>query len=209
GLMSLFGDQIKVRNVALHKPFIHVKVLQDGQANWDIALADSTTAELATDTSTTRFNVALKQYSISEGRIIYDDESLPMLMDLEDVEHTGSGDFTQDLFTLRTETTADKVSVTYDGIKYLRNVKAEIQADLDMDMPNMKFTFKDNAVKVNRLELGLDGWLAMPTDDIDMDLTWDMKKSDIGALLSLVPAEFAGNLEGVDMTGKASFNGFV
>lgn len=209
GLMSLFGDQIKVRNVALHKPFIHVKVLQDGQANWDIALADSTTAELATDTSTTRFNVALKQYSISEGRIIYDDESLPMLMDLEDVEHTGSGDFTQDLFTLRTETEAGKVSVTYDGIKYLRNVKAEIQADLDMDMPNMKFTFKDNTVKVNRLELGLDGWLAMPTDDIDMDLTWDMKKSDIGALLSLVPAEFAGNLEGVDMTGKASFNGFV
>lgn len=209
GLMSLFGDQIKVRNVALHKPFIHVKVLQDGQANWDIALADSTTEELATDTSTTRFNVALKQYSISEGRIIYDDESLPMRMDLEDVEHTGSGDFTQDLFTLRTETTADKVSVAYDGIKYLKNVKAEIQADLDMDMPNMKFTFKDNTVQVNRLELGLDGWLAMPTDDIDMDLTWDMKKSDIGALLSLVPAEFAADMEGVDMTGTASFNGFV
>src|SRR5690606_39455666 len=120
----------------------------------------------------------------SEVLIIDDYESLPMLMDLEDVERTGSGDFAQDLFTLRTETTADKVSVTYVGIKYLRNVKAEIQADLDMDMPNMKFTFKDNTVKVNRLELGLDGWLAMPTDDIDMDLTWDMKKSDIGALLS-------------------------
>ncbi len=208
-IMSLFGDQIKVRNVALVKPFIHVKVLKDGQANWDIAISDSTNAELATDTSTTKFNVALKQYSVTKGHIIYDDESLPMLMDLMDVEHTGKGDFTQDLFTLSTETTADKVTVVYDGVKYLKNVKADIQADLDMDMPNMKFTFKNNDIKVNQLELGLDGWVAMPTDDIDMDLKWNMKKSDIGALLSLIPAEFASDMKGVDMTGKAAFNGYV
>ncbi len=208
-IMSLFGDQIKVRDVALVKPFIHVKVLKDGQANWDIAIPDSTNAELATDTSTTQFNVALKQYSISQGHIIYDDESLPMLMDLMDVEHTGKGDFTQDLFTLSTRTTADQVNMVYDGVKYLKNVKADIQADLDMDMPNMKFTFKENDIKVNQLELGLDGWVAMPTDDIDMDLTWNMKKSDIGALLSLIPAEFASDMKGVDMTGKATFDGYV
>ncbi|MEO7082121.1 MAG: AsmA-like C-terminal region-containing protein, partial [Flavobacteriales bacterium] len=207
--MSLFGDQIKVRNVELVKPFIHVKVLKDGQANWDIAIPDSTNAELASDTSTTKFNVALKQYSITKGHIIYDDESLPMLMDLMDVEHTGKGDFTQDLFTLSTKTKADKVNVVYDGVKYLKNVKADIQADLDMDMPNMKFTFKENDIKVNQLELGLNGWVAMPTDDIDMDLTWNMKKSDIGALLSLIPAEFASDMKGVDMTGKATFDGYV
>jgi len=209
GLMSLFGDQVLVKDVALREPIVHVKVLKDGQANWDIAIPDSTTAELATDTGTTQFNVALRKYSITKGRIIYDDESLPMLMDLENVEHTGKGDFTQDLFTLSTQTAAEKVTVVFDGVKYLKSVKAEVQADLDMDMPNMKFTFKDNNIKVNRLELGLDGWLAMPTDDIDMDLTWKMKKSDIGALLSLVPAEFASDMKGVDMSGKAAFTGHV
>jgi uncharacterized protein involved in outer membrane biogenesis len=209
GLMSLFGDQITVRNVALDRPVIHVKVLKDGRANWDIAKSDSTHAELETDTSATKFNVALKKYSITEGHIIYDDESLPMLMDLRDVEHTGSGDFTQDLFTLSTSTTADSVTVVYDGVKYLKNVKADITADLDMDIPDMKFTFKDNDIKVNQLELGLDGWLAMPYDDIDMDLKWNMKKNGIGALLSLVPAEFASDMKGVDMSGKAAFTGYV
>lgn len=209
GLMSLFSDRIQIQRVALDRPVIHVKVLKDGRANWDIAKTDSTNAELPVDTSTAKFNVALKQYSISKGRITYDDESLPMRMDLNGVEHTGSGDFTQDLFTLRTKTTADSLTVVYDGVKYLRNVKADATADIDMDLPHMKFTFKDNDIKVNRLELGLDGWLAMPADDIDMDLKWNMKKNDIGALLSLVPAEFAGNLDGVDMTGKAAFNGYV
>ena len=209
GLMSLFSDRIQVKRVALERPVIHVKVLKDGRANWDIAQSDSTKAGLPADTATTKFNVALKNYSISKGHIIYDDESLPMLMDLSGVEHTGSGDFTQDLFTLRTKTSADSLTIVYDGVKYLRNVKAEALADIDMDLPHMKFTFKENDIRVNRLELGLNGWLAMPADNIDMDLQWNMRKNDIGALLSLVPADFASNLEGVDMTGKAAFNGYV
>jgi hypothetical protein len=209
GLMSLFSDRIQVQRVALDRPVVHVKVLKDGRANWDIAKSDSSTAELPADTATTRFNVALKQYSISHGHIIYDDESLPLLMDLNGVEHTGSGDFTQDLFTLRTKSKIDSASVVFDGVKYLKNVKADIAADVDMDIPHMKFTFKDNDIQVNRLELGLDGWLAMPTDDISMDLKWNMKKNDIGALLSLVPAQFASDLHGVDMSGQAAFSGYV
>ncbi|MCC6838790.1 MAG: AsmA family protein [Flavobacteriales bacterium] len=208
-IMSLFSDQIKVREVALVKPDIHIKVLKDGRANWDIAIPDSVAAELPADTSTTRFNVALKHYSIAQGRIRYDDESLPMLMDLQGVEHTGKGDFTQDLFTLSTQTTAEQATVVFDGVKYLRNAKADLQADIGMDLPNMKFTFKENNIRVNQLELGLDGWVAMPADDIDMDLSWNMKKNDIGTLLSLVPAEFASNMKGVDLSGKAAFKGYV
>ncbi|MFT3885759.1 MAG: AsmA-like C-terminal region-containing protein [Flavobacteriales bacterium] len=209
GLMSLFSDRIQIKNVALTRPYLHFKVLKDGTANWDIAKPDSTSAELPADTSATTFNVALKEYSITRGRIIYDDESLPMLLDLAGVDHTGSGDFAQDLFVLRTKTTVDTTNVVFDGVKYLKNAKADIKADLDMDLPNMKFTFKENEAVVNQLALGFDGWLAMPTNDITMDLKWAMKKSDIGALLSLIPAEFAKDMKGVDMTGKAAFNGYV
>ncbi len=172
-----------------------MKVLKDGRANWDIAKADSTNAELPGDTSATKFNVKLSEYSITNGHLIYDDESLPMLMDLAGLEHKGEGDFNQDLFVLKTTTHSDSVNVVYDGVKYLKNVKADVKADLDMDMPNMKFTFKENEATINQLALGFDGWLAMPTDDIAMDITWNTKKTDFGTLLSLVPAEFAGNLE--------------
>ncbi len=209
GLMSLFGDKILIKRVALTKPIIHVKVLEDGRANYDIAKADSTAAETPADTSATLFNVKLSEYSITDGHVIYDDATLPMLMDLAGLDHTGEGDFNQDLFVLKTVTHSDSVTVVFDGIKYLKNVKADIKADLDMDMPNMKFTFKENEATINQLVLGFDGWLAMPTDDIAMDIKWDTKKTDFGTLLSLVPAEFASNLNGVDMTGKAAFNGYV
>ncbi len=208
GLFSLFGDRIQIKRVDLTRPIIHVKVLEDGKANWDIAKPSEPTENAAPE-GETKFNIGLKSYSITDGHVIYDDASLPMLMDLAGLDHTGSGDFTQDLFTLSTTTHSDSVTVVYSGVKYLKNVVADIKADLDMDMKNMKFTFKENEATINQLTLGFDGWLAMPTSDISMDIKWDTKKTDFGTILSLVPAEFASNLKGVEMTGKAAFNGYV
>ncbi|MBL7940538.1 MAG: AsmA family protein [Flavobacteriales bacterium] len=207
-IKSVFGDKIDIKRIGLVRPYIHVKVLEDGRANYDIAKPDSLVESGSTDTASA-FNIGLREYWIEQGRIIYDDLSLPYFMDLAGVDHKGSGDFTQDLFTLSTTTHADTVNAVFDGVKYLKNVTADVKADLDMDMPNMKFTFKDNEATINRLVLGFDGWLAMPTDDIDMDLTWNAKKTDFGTLLSLVPAEFATDLTGVEMSGKAGFSGYV
>ncbi|HRH37566.1 MAG TPA: AsmA-like C-terminal region-containing protein, partial [Flavobacteriales bacterium] len=208
-VMSLFGDRIEVKRIGLVKPRIHVKVLEDGRANWDIAKADTTAVAEPTDTSASKFNVGLDEYWIEDGRVIYDDASLTYYMELFGLDHKGSGDFTQDLFVLKTTTHSDTVNVVFDGIKYLRNVKTDITAELDMDMPNMKFTFKDNEASINQLVLGFDGWVSMPADDIDMDINWSAKKTDFGTLLSLVPAEFATDLTGVQMSGKAGFSGSV
>ncbi len=208
-IKSLFGDRIDIRKVGLERPTIVAKVLEDGRANWDIALPDTAAPETPEDTAASAFNVGLREYWITDGHVIYDDASLAMVLDLAGLDHTGSGDFTQDLFTLRTTTHCDSTNVVYEGVKYLKNAKADIKADLDMDLPHMKFTFKENEATVNRLVLGMDGWLAMPTDDIVMDLTWSTRKNDLATLLSLVPAEFAGSLDGVDMSGKAEFSGYV
>ncbi len=208
-IKSVFGDKIDIKRIGLVKPFIHVKVLEDGTANWDIAKADSTATEETPEDTASAFNIGLREYWIEDGTLIYDDASLTYYMDLKGLQHRGNGDFTQDLFTLNTTTHADTANVVFDGVKYLKNVKADIKADLDMDMPNMKFTFKENEATINQLVLGFDGWLAMPGDDMDMDLKWDAKKTDFGTLLSLVPAEFASDLTGVQMSGKAGFSGYV
>ena len=208
-IKSLFRDRIDIKRIGLVRPRIHVKVLEDGRANWDIAKADSTAAaEEAADTASA-FNIGLREYWMEDGSLIYDDASLDYYMDLLGLDHRGNGDFTQDLFVLNTTTHADTANVVFGGVKYLKNVKADIKADLEMDMPNMKFTFKENEAAINQLVLGLDGWLAMPGDDMDMDLTWNTKKTDFGTLLSLVPAEFATDLTGVEMSGKAAFSGYV
>ncbi|MBP6312599.1 MAG: AsmA family protein [Flavobacteriales bacterium] len=207
-IKSVFGEKIDIERVGLIKPYIHVRVLEDGKANYDIAKADSAAVDAPSDTASS-LSFGLREYFIENGHIIYEDLSLPVSMDLANVQHKGSGDFRQDLFTLETETTIDSVTVVYDGVKYLKHVKAELDADLDMDLANMKFTFEKNELKINELAVAFDGWLAMPTDDIAMDLTWAAQRTDLKMILSLIPAAFAKDLNGVEMSGKVAFGGYV
>ncbi|MCC6600628.1 MAG: hypothetical protein IT223_08115 [Crocinitomicaceae bacterium] len=209
-IKSVFGDEIMVRKIGIVNPVFDVRVLADGRANYDIAKADTTTdKEVPADTAAGAFKMKLKEYFIENGMINYNDQSMPLLLKMEGMNHRGSGDFTSDIFVLNTFTTADKGTFWFDGITYINKAKIELKAGLDMDMKNMKFTFKENELKLNELFLKADGWVAMPADDIDMDITFAATKTDFRQLLSMVPAEFAKDISGVDASGKMALDGYV
>ena len=206
-LMSVIkGEQIQINSIKLDKAFINLLVLKDGKANWDIAKADSSTT---TPSEPTKFKVALKRYSISDSRIYYNDESMGFKMSMDQLNHEGKGDFTQDLFVLATNTTAGSMNLWYGGVKYFHNINTKLKADLDMNMPEMKFTFKDNELSLNELALGFFGYIAMPTDDIAMDLKFNAKQNEFKNFISLIPGVYSESFKDVQTSGLLAFNGFV
>lgn len=201
------GGQMKIKSVVLDKPFINIIILKDGKANYDITKPD--TAQTVTGEPSS-FKLALKSYSIRQGRISYDDRSLDFKTTLTDVNHKGKGDFTQDLFTLSTQTDAAKTNLWYGGVKYLSNVKADLKADLEMDMKNWKFTFKENKLILNQLTFGVDGWLAMPDDDITMDLKWNVKENSFKNFVSMIPGAYRSeSFSDLKSSGGLEMNGFI
>jgi len=205
---SLFGDEIVVKRFGLVEPVLDIRFAEDGSSNIDIAKEDTTAVEEAPAEEGGAFKMKLKEYFIKNGKINYDDRTMPMIMKFEGLNHEGTGDFTQDLFKLVTTTHADKATFWFDGITYLNEVKTDLQADIDMDMKNSKYTLAGNSIKLNALELGAQGWV-MPSEDIDMDISFNALKNDFKQFLSMVPLEFAKDVEGVDATGNLAFNGFV
>lgn len=208
-IKSLFGDQINIKRIGILKPTLDVRVTKEGMANYDIAKPDSTATPEAPATEETKFNIKLQAYYLREVNITYDDKSMPVYAKIENLTHEGSGDFTQDLFKLVTSTKADKITVNYDGTTYLKNVNTDIKADIDMDMKNSKYTIANNEIKLNELLLTSSGWLAMPTEDIDMDISFKMPGNDFRQILSMVPMEFASDLKGVSAKGTVALDGFV
>lgn len=207
-LMSVIrGEQIKIKKIFLDEARLHVIVLKDGKANYDIAKPSADTVQTTGEEG--KFNIALTKYELRNSDVIYDDRSLDFFMNLTGLNHQGEGDFTQDLFVLKTTTDVKETNLVYGGIKYLHKVNAGIKADLDMDMKKFKFTFKENEARLNELYLGLDGWLAMPADDIDMDLKFNAKKTDFKNILSLVPAVYANDFDDVKTSGKLALDGMV
>lgn len=206
-LMSVIkGKTYEICSVNLNEPTIYAKVLKSGRANWDILKPDSTAKN--TDTTKSVFNVALQKYAINKGKITYDDASLNFFLQADNLDHTGKGDFTQDLFTLKTQSAIEKLTVKYGGIPYLNKVKLDADLPLDIDMKQMKFTFGENKIKLNELLLSAVGYLAMPNQsDMVMDFKFDAQKSDLKNFLSLIPAIYATNFKDLEASGKFAMNG--
>lgn len=207
-IKSLFTDNIEVTQILLDEPTMDVRVMADGTANYDITIPDSAKVVQPEEPSKP-VNVALKKYAIEKGNIRYDDKSLAMVMDFKNLNHEGSGDLADAITTLSTYTTADETTFWFDGVTYASKAETEIKADLLMDMDKMRFEFKDNEIRLNQLYLQMNGWVNMPEEDIDMDIQFGATKTDFKNLLSMVPMEFAKDLEGVDATGKIELKGYV
>ena len=209
-LMSVIsGDQYKVNSIYLENARLKARVLKDGKANWDIAREDSTAAKTPESAEPSKFKLALKSLEIKNGYIVYDDASLDVLTILDGMNHTLSGDFTQDNFLMETQTTIERFTQEYGGMAYLKKAKVDLKANLDMDMKNWKFTFKENEVTINELGLGIDGYFAMPGDDYDMGMTFKAKQTEFRNILSLMPAVYTADFKDVKTSGKLTLDGYL
>lgn len=199
------GNTIKIKAIRLVEPYFNIIVLSDGKANYDITKP----SESSGSSESAPFKLSLQQYSIEDGRVNYNDMTLGFKMNLEGLQHKGKGDFTETIVELVTTTTINNTNMWYGGIKYLNRVQTAAEVNLLMDMPNFKFTFKENEVKLNDLALAFDGWLAMPNDDIDMDITWKVKQNEFKSFISLIPGVYSESFKDVQSSGSLAIDGFV
>ncbi len=206
-LMSVIsGDQIRIRKVYLDNCVINCLVNEEGKANYDIA---KPSAEPQQASQPSAFKANLKYYAIKNARIVYDDRTMPVRMVLDGFNHEGNGDFTQDLFVLNTHTTCENTTMNYGGVGYLNKVKLKIECDLEMDMKNSKYTFKDNKIALNDLNLGFSGMVSMPDTNIDMDLKFSAQQSEFKNFISLIPAVYSADFANAKAAGKMSFDGWA
>ena len=207
-LMSLFGNQMSIYSITVDKPRIHAIVTKEGKANWDIAKPDTTTT--ATTEEASDFNMKLNKYAINNGYISYNDIAGDMSAEIFNLNHSGSGDFTSDLFTLATKTSADAVNFTYTKIPYLVNAKAALAADIEVDNKQSKYTFKTDDIALNDLKLATEGYFQFVNDTTyGMDIRFNAPSTEFKTLLSLVPAIYKNDFDKIKTSGKAVFNGFV
>ncbi|MEX2234491.1 MAG: AsmA-like C-terminal region-containing protein [Cyclobacteriaceae bacterium] len=200
----LFSDALKVKGISLIRPVVNVKVLKDGRANYDIAMpsADTTTVEESGE-----FSFGIDHWEIVDGDVTYDDQSTNMKLTLNGLNHSGSGDFTQDVFDMKTRTVADSVSTSFEGVEYLTHKEVEIDATLNISEDYSKYVFKDNKARFNDFAMHVDGWVKMNENDIGMDLTFNTPENSFKSLLSLVPGVYNENFDDIRTAGDLSFNG--
>lgn len=204
------GDQIEINAIHMVDPSFNIKVLQNGLANYDVMKPDSvkTEEEVAEPSS---FKLSLKEYSITNANIVYDDQAGNMYARIDSLTHIGKGDLTADIIDFETKTNINKLTYRMDEMNYFTDVKTDMVINLLMEFNenSSKFTLRENEIKLNELAFSVDGFYEMLDDYDNMEMTLDASKTSFKNLLSLIPAFYTSGYENMVTSGSLGFNGFV
>ena len=202
---AVFNGQIVIKGLNIEKPAVFIYVLKDSTANYNIYESTGT----STDTSKSNFNVALNNYSITDANIAYIDQTSGMIVAMKNLNHSGSGDFTQDNFNIDTKTTIGELTFENKGITYLNRVKAALNLTLNADVPSKKFTLEENELSINNLKLKFDGSVQNKEKSTIVNLKFESPQTDFKDFISLIPAIYSQNFNDLKASGKLSFGGNV
>ena len=207
------GDQYEISSVGLVEPKIHVLVLSDGKANYDIATSDSAGIESIDEEvgESAPLKLALEEYYIEKGSIVYDDQLYLMYMELDGLNHKGSASVNGTTYLVETLSDIGGVTFGYDNINYLSQTVTDIKCNMEINMPEneMKFIFKENEVVLNELGISLDGWFLMTDEIMDMDINFGATKQSFSSLLSMVPGVYSPDFGNIKTNGNLLLEGRV
>jgi hypothetical protein len=201
----LFDEYPTLTGIHLNGGSIYVKVLEDGRANYDITFP---TGEAAA-TEVSNLKIAANLIEINGLNLVYDDRQLAYFMALGGIEASGSGEFTSSVYELLIKLSATIADLNYEGVSYLSNKAFNGETVLQVDMDKMKFSFDEGNFQLNDFLFGLKGYVALPTDDIALDLTFVGKENSFKSLLSLVPGIYTERFSSLETSGTMAFEGFV
>jgi len=204
------GDSIKVYSFALDEPRFHALIHKDGHHNWNIIKSVLYPSE-SIDYSARPFGLEIQHYTIHNGYIDYLDERKDIHVVVLNLEHEGRGNFSSDLFMLKTKTTAEAIHLNIDGaIPYQFTAKTSIDMEFRVDNHSHTYSFNTDQVSFNDLKLHTEGFFQWINDSsYNMNIKYKVPSTKFKNILSMLPSVYQNDFATIESNGQVNFNGFV
>lgn len=200
-------EPIIINSIAIDNALVNLKTNKEGAVNWDIAKA-SDTPTTDNNSSSDGFVFDFENYSITNSAFNYLDETNNTIFKITNLNHSGNGTFSGDTSELDTKTEAN-VTFSMEDTEYLSNNSLKLDALIDLDLPNNKYTFKKNKALINDLPLEFKGYVQLIEAGQAIDITFENPGSTFKDFLAVIPKTYAKNLDNVDTTGNFKINGVI
>jgi hypothetical protein len=197
---------IIVNSIYVDEALVNLKINKFGDANYDISKTDENTN--TADTKSKGFTLDIKDYAIKKSALTYLDEGSNTKIDITELDHSGKGTFSEILSGLETKSEAN-VTFSYDSIEYLSNNRIKLDALIDLDLENSKYTFKENKGLLNDLPLTFSGYVQQLETGQDIDITFENPGSDFKDFLAVIPRTYTKNISEVETSGNFKVNGII
>ena len=205
-MKSIFSaNGFEIKRFVMNSTSLFAHELENGEANWNIVPeADSNDNE-----SSSSFALQLQDVRLLNTDIVYVSDTANMAAKIENLNLYLKGDLTAHSTLLKTRLDIEALSFWNEGMQMAHDLALDFVADIDADLDASRYTLANNIMHINAIPLSLNGWVAIPDESMEMDLTLNAEKVDFKSLLSLIPAIYATEFEQLQADGRVSLTGFI
>ena len=200
-------EPLVVNEIIADEMLLTLKTNKNGTVNYDIVKKTETSNQVA-DTTASTFSFDIENYEINNSAFTYIDEISNTQLYATEINHSGKGIFSGGLSELDTKTEG-KLSISIDSTDYLKNNIIKLDALIDLDLEQEKYTFKDNKGFINALPLEFQGYVQMVDEGQQIDISFKNPESSFKDFLAVIPEAYAKNIENVNTTGNFTVNGII
>lgn len=201
GLASVLhsDEPIELVSISLDKPEFLIYTALDGTTNTSV-LPSSDSSDKSS------YSLDIQSYKINDGSIKYVDIQGKTTATLTGINHSGKGDFSNDRFTLQTDTDIASVSAESNNVRLAKDLRIQSELPLQIDLTNSTYQFTDGLILLNQFKLNADGMVTMQDKGIDMDISSKANNNSIREFLSLIPYAYTKDFNGVDASGQFDYH---
>jgi len=196
---------IIINTINIDEALLTLKTNKFGNTNYDITKENTSQSPSKNNTG---FTFDIEDYQIQNSAFSYIDEGSEIVVHVTEFNHEGHGTFSSETSELNTISKAN-VSISLDSTQYLTNNPVKLDALIDLDLNNQKYTFKDNKGFINDLPLAFQGYVQQLENGQQIDISFENPESDFKNFLAVIPKTYSKNIENVQTSGDFKVKGLI
>lgn len=199
-IRSIFSE-LRIDKIYLTNAFINIQVDTAGHANYNIyASKKNSGPSPAADSASA--SLKIQQIIIEKSRLIYNDQSLPLLINAKDVDYEGDGDLSKALFDLNSHVAIGSMDLYYAHQAYLMSKKINADLITKINTNSLALLFEKNEITINQLPVTFTGRFEFLDNGYDMDFQLRSTNSDLHDILTAMPPSALDWLNRTEVKGS-------
>ncbi|MBN9385764.1 MAG: hypothetical protein J0H74_33725 [Chitinophagaceae bacterium] len=203
-LTSVFST-LKIDKIFLTHAFINIQVDSGGHANYNVyASKESKDSTHTADSSGA--SLKIKKIIIKDSKLVYNDRSLPILINARNIDYNGSGDLSQSVFDLHTHMEVASMDLYYNHMAYVVNKKIDADLVTKINTNSFALLFEKNKLMINQLPVDFTGRFEFLKDGYDMDFKIRSADANLHDMLTAMPPDMLDWLNRVQVKGSGDLD---
>lgn len=205
-ISSIFSKTLKIDEIYVTNGKIKILVNSDGKPNYNIYKSNSNTEKHNQHHEESEAALKLDRIQIENCALVYNDQSLPILINANNLNYLGKGDLSKEIFDLKSKIEMTGFDFIYNNNEYLSNKNLNAQLVTRINTHSLELDFQKNNLIINHLPVELTGKFNFLNNGYHLDFNVNTPKTDFKNLFSALPPAFVTWVNRTNVTGKTALN---